>query len=241
MDEDRERMTSIIDAFSGAFRARALSDKLLVLGLRCPRSCGESNLFSESTCRSCRMACRSFPLDSVVDFECEGSSVYRYRPEGLLYGLDVCLRRDAIEEIIITERAGGRDMLHSVSRFLSLLGRGTRNVVVPDEGRELFVVKYNTEEISDLRRCIDRSGIDVKSLSSAAVTDAIRRSFAEDERDPTPPRDQCYLAQNSFYELQSLGLAIDEASFLNADEWSGEKHDSIHSTQLYSHYNWRFT
>jgi hypothetical protein len=73
------------------------------------------------------------------------------------------------------------------------------------------------------------------------VTDAIRRSFAEDERDPTPPRDQCYLAQNSFYELQSLGLAIDEASFLNADEWSGEKHDSIHSTQLYSHYNWRFT
>jgi hypothetical protein len=241
MDEDRERMTSLIDAFSGAFRSRALSDKLYVLGLRCPRSCAGSNLFSESTCRSCRMACRSFPLDSVIDFECEGSSVSKHRPGGLLYGLDVCLRRDAVEEIIIADRAGGRDMLHSASRFLSLLGRGARHVVVPDEGGELFVVKYSTEEISELRRCIDRSGMDISALSSEAVTDAIRRSFAEDERDPTPPRDRCYLAQNSFDDLRSLGLVIDEASFLNADEWSGEKRDSIHSTQLYSYYNWRFT
>ncbi|KAL3810599.1 hypothetical protein ACHAXA_002463 [Cyclostephanos tholiformis] len=239
MDEDRDRMSHLIDAFSGAFRARALSTKLLVLGLRCPRSFVGSNLFHESTCETCITACRSFPLDSVIDFECEGSSC-RSRSGGLLYGLDVCLRRDAIEDIVIRERAGGRDMLYSVARFLCLLGRGTRHVVVTDEGNELFAVKYSTEELSDLRRCIERSGIDVRKLSCTAVTDAIRRSFAEDERDPLPPRHQCYLAQNSFHELLSLGLAIDETSFLNADEWDGKKHGSIHPVQLYSHYNWRF-
>ena len=47
---------------------------LRVLGLRCPRSCRSSNVFSDSTCLACHAACRSFPLGSVADFECKGSS-----------------------------------------------------------------------------------------------------------------------------------------------------------------------
>jgi hypothetical protein len=248
MDEDRDRMTAHIDAFSGAFRARALSADLWVLGLRCPRSCRMSNVFSDSTCLACHAACRSFPLGSVADFECEGSSC-RHDParrgsfySERLYGLDVCLKREAIEDIIVRERPGGRDLLHSESRFLVLLGRGTRRVVVTDDGVELFVVKYRDEELSDLRRCIKYSRLDVGRITPGAVLDAVRRSFAEDERDPAPPRERCYLAQNSFYELRGMGLSqIDESSFLNADEWDGIKHESIHAVQLYSHYNWRFT
>jgi hypothetical protein len=246
MDEDRERMTTLIDAFSGAFRARALANNLWVLGLRCPRSSRTTNMFSDSTCLTCRAACRSFPLESVADFECEGSSCknltrHSFYYSEKLYSLDVCLRREKIEEIIVKERLGGRDSLYSEARFLSLLGRGTRKIVVPDEGKELFVVKYSEDELGDIRRCIVHSRMNVKMLSSVAVTDAIMRSFAEDERDPLPPRDQCYLAQNSFYDLRSLGLVIDEANFLNADEWDGKKHDSIHPVQLFSNYNWRFT
>jgi hypothetical protein len=248
MDEDRDRMTALIDAFSGAFRARALSADLWVLGLRCPRSCRSANVFSDSTCLTCHAACRSFPLGSVADFECEGSSC-RHNParhgsfySERLYGLDVCLRREAIEDIIIRERPGGRDLLRSESRFLALLGRGTRRVVVTDDGAELFVVKYTDEELSDLRRCIKYSRLDVGRMPPGSVSDAVRRSFAEDERDPPPPRDRCYLAQNSFYDLRGMGLAqIDESSFLNADEWDGIKHESIHAVQLYSYYNWRFT
>eukprot|EP00986_Skeletonema_menzelii_P015642 scaffold12293_cov154-Skeletonema_menzelii.AAC.3 len=36
------------------------------------------------------------------------------------------------------------------------------------------------------------------------VTEAIRRSFAADERDPLPPREQCYLAESSFNALKNL-------------------------------------
>ena len=246
LDEDNEYMDALINAFSGAFRSGALSRNLWVLGLRCPRSSRFTNMFGDSTCLVCHNACKSFPLESVADFECEGSSnKHRHGnpPDHYseqLYSLDVCLAREEIDGIIIRKRPGGRDLLYSEARFFSLLGRGTRNIVVPDKGKVLYVVKYNKEELGDLRSFIQQTQIKVKMLSSEAVTDAIKRSFAEDERDALPPRDQCYLAENSFHELKRMGLVIDESDFLNADEWDGKKYNNIiRPVNLYL-YNWRF-
>ena len=50
------------------------------------------------------------------------------------------------------------------------------------------------------------------------VTEAIRRSFAADERGPLPPREQCFLAESSFNALKKFGLHIEESDFLNKDD-----------------------
>lgn len=50
------------------------------------------------------------------------------------------------------------------------------------------------------------------------MVEAIRRSFAADERDPLPPKEQCYLAGGSFNALKDLGLPIVESDFQNEDE-----------------------
>mmetsp|Transcript_19251 Transcript_19251/g.38695 ORF Transcript_19251/g.38695 Transcript_19251/m.38695 type:complete len:219 (+) Transcript_19251:136-792(+) len=82
----------------------------------------------------------------------------------------------------------------------------------------LYVVKYHDVELGHINRFMKRTSMDVTMLSTDEVTKAIRRSFAADERDPIPPREQCYLAESSFNTLQDLGLPIEEADFLNEDE-----------------------
>ncbi|KAL9187025.1 hypothetical protein ACHAXT_010745 [Thalassiosira profunda] len=146
-DEDCEKMNTLINSVSAAYRTGSLATNVWVSGLCCPRSDPYSNLHRESSCLVCNAACRSFPLESVIDFECEGSSAQKYLkgssppPDHVteqIYALDVCLKRERIEEIV--KERGGRDLLHSEERLYQLLGRGTRHVVVPDEGKELFVV-----------------------------------------------------------------------------------------------------
>ncbi|KAL7531092.1 hypothetical protein ACHAWF_003628 [Thalassiosira exigua] len=246
IDEHGERMKALIDAFSGAFRAGALSSKLWVAGLRCPHSSRMNSLFRESSCTVCRNACRSFPLESVVDFENEGSSEYgkyvledaQYEDD-LIYGLDVCLSKTQVHAII-KGRTGGCNMLYSIERFMNLLGRGTRHVIVTDHDEVLFVVKYHERELCEMKDIIKHSSFDVKSLTSHAVIDAIQRSFAGDERDPVPPREQCYLAAGSFYALKDMELPIDEGDFLNEDEWDGTKSRSKFPARSSWSYNWRF-
>ena len=233
-----------------------VNNNLWVLGLRCPKSYRVIEMFrTDSTCKTCINACKSFPLEIVANFECEASSsrhVVRYlmqlvrrgRHKGFscyseqLYSLDVCLSVDQIEDII-TKRSGGREMLYSESRFLSLLGNGSRIVVVNDsDEKELYVVKYDEKELGEIIRFIEKGQFDVKKLSPDIVLQSIKRSFAADERDALPPRKQCYLAENSFYELKRLGLPIDEADFLNEDEWDGKKQQN---DDLIWKYNWRFS
>ena len=230
-----------------------VNKKLWVLGLRCPNSYRVIEMFrTDSTCKTCINACKSFPLEYAVDFECEASSsrhvVMQLRRRGRqsgfscyseqLYSLDVCLAVDQIEDIL-TKRSGGREMLYSESRLLSLLGNGTWIVVVNDsDEKELYVVKYDEKELGEIIRFIQKGQLDVKKLSPDVVLQSIKRSFAADERDALPPRKQCYLAENSFYELKRLGLPIDEADFLNEDEWDGKKQQN---DNLIWKYNWRFS
>lgn len=177
-------------------------------------------------------------MGSVVDFENERVIRKRYRRANLfdedIFGLNVCLKRTEIEEIIL-DRSGGFDLLYSKERFMTLLGRGVRHVVVTDDDTKvLYVVKYDEEELEQIQRIIEYTSMDVSILPTYEVTEAIRRSFAADERDPLPPREQCYLAESSFNALKDLGLPIEEADFLNEDEsCSGYKNP-------YFRCGWRF-
>lgn len=278
-----EVMAALIRALSGAFRAGALSEKLHVMGLRCPRSGSEDDdngamnrfLGEELPCPACIEACRSFPLGEVVDFECNdrGGAAASYRGSravavrfgynryghcgtDLLRGLDVCLGKDRVEEIV-RERKGGEELLASEARLFELLGRGTRYVVITERRRwssstagcpdddddddiELYVVRYTEAELGDIRRCIANSRIDARRLSQEKVTRAIWRSFAPDDdegRGLLPPRERCHLAERSFVELrEGVGLPIDEADFLNGGEWDGRRR------RAHPHlYDWRFT
>lgn len=247
-----KRMTALIDAFSGAFRAGALSNKLWVAGLRCPYSNSRRNLFDGDRipCLNCSNACKSWPLDVAIDFEHEGRMEDRERKYGRtamysdhIYGLDVCLTGDQIETII-KSRPGGRELLYSQERLMTLLGRGTRHVIVTDDDKELYVVKFEQEDLDAMQHVIKKASINVQQLSSEDVTDAIRRSFTGDERDPLPPREQCYLAGTTFYKLKvELGLPLEEADFLNEDEWpkkDSRERKSIYPSDPHFAYNWRF-
>ena len=128
-------------------------------------------------------------------------------------------------------------MLSSEARLLDLLAEGTRYVIVPDEGKVCYVLKYDRLELDEIHGFIKNAEWEfTKKLSPEAVASAIKRSFAEDERDALPPSDQCYLAKNSFYELREMGLPLDESDFLNADEWDGQVRNAANR---YS-YDWRF-
>ena len=216
--EDDMKMNNFIDLFSGAFRAGALPNNVWIAGL----SCSKETRMHINTCKVCRNACKSFPLSSVVDFEDIHVIRERYRFRAKLFdddifGLNVCLKRTEIEEIILG-RPGGKELLQSKTRFMTLLGRGVRHVVITDDDKVLYVVKYDDAVLGQINRFIKHSSMDVTMVPPDEVTEALRRSFAADERDPLPPREQCYLAESSFNALKELGLPIEETDFLNEDE-----------------------
>ena len=69
-DAPAGKMKTLIDAFSSAFRSGSLPNKLWIAGLRCPNSSSDDE--EDLDCPTCRNACKSFPLESVIDFENEG-------------------------------------------------------------------------------------------------------------------------------------------------------------------------
>lgn len=93
-EESWIQMSSLIDSLSAAFRCDALPPNLEVKGLGC--------LEGEPECQVCIRACQSYPIRSVANFECQGSSVdmiSRDRCHDL--NLDVCLRKEKIVSIIV--------------------------------------------------------------------------------------------------------------------------------------------
>ena len=226
-DEEADRRDSeiargLIRSLSGAYRCGALSSNVWVAGPSCPRSQRSSSVRffflddADDTCQACIEACKSFPLASVLDFENRGSSRKSMSngDDFFICGLDVCLSREAIEKII-SERPGGKAALFSKDRLLQLLGRGERNVITPDEGKEMYVVKYHPETFEEIINVIQEGDIDVSKLNSAEVVEAIKRSFALDERDPVPPMGQCHLTESAFSDLKKLRFPITEDDFLN--------------------------
>jgi len=213
----REMMLSLLDMFSGAYKVGALQKNIQISGLCCPDSTDRQGMRGNN-CSICTRACKHFPLESVVEFECRGTSSNNALSLRS-HGLDVCLERAKIESIIET-RQGGKDMLRSDKRLLYLLGRGRRYIIPSnDDGEEdvqkkaLHIVKYQQEELDEIKRVINYAELDVKKLSKQSVSSAIRQSFAMNSG-MTPSEDQCYISDSSLGYLQNkLGLPINKEDF----------------------------
>jgi len=145
-------------------------------------------------------------------FESQTSSIRNAR-SGRSYGLDVCVEMAQIESII-ESRPGGKELLRSEGRLLRLLGCGRRYKIVSDDGKSIHIVKYTTNELDEIKRVIEYAELDVKKLSIQKVSDAIMRSFANDDMDLIPPKDNRYLSEASLHHLTGkIGLSIDNEEF----------------------------
>jgi len=213
----RETMLVLLDSISGAFRCGALQKNMQISGLCCPDTT-DKNGMRGNNCRICTRACKHFPLQSVVEFECRGTSsnsALSLRS----HGLDVCLERAKIDSLCET-RPGGKELLRSDKRLLYLLGRGRRYIIPSnDDGEEdvqkkaLHIVKYQQEELDEIKRVINYAELDVKKLSIESVSNAIKSSFAMNNG-MTPSDDQCYISDSSLgYLNNNLGLPINKEDF----------------------------
>ena len=205
-DGDRESMLAFIDMISGAFSCGALSKHLKISGLCCPDT--TNRRFGSGQCSTCQRACKSFPLESVIHFENEGSSVNNAR-SGRSYGLDVCLQVGQIESII-ESRPGGKELLRTEERLLRLLGSGRLYKIMSGNvgGAALYIVKYPNN--GTMKRVIKYADLDVKKLSTQILHDAILKSFVKDGAS-IPPKNQRYLSEESLVHLRDeVGLCIDE-------------------------------
>ena len=217
---NRERMLAFIDMLSGGYRCGSLPKSLKISGLCCPDASNNEGTRREN-CETCTRACNSFPQQSVVEFECRGSSDST-ADSGRMFGLDVCLERAKIESIIET-RSGGKELLRSHKRLLQLLGRGRRYIIsFTDEeedvppNKDLHIVKYKQEELDEIERVIEYAGLDVKKLSMSMISTAIMGSFAVDSRSdsPIPPKNQRFISVSSLdYLVNEIGLPIDREDF----------------------------
>eukprot|EP00985_Skeletonema_marinoi_P006116 scaffold2652_cov148-Skeletonema_marinoi.AAC.5 len=208
----RESLMMFIDTLSGAFICGALPARLKISGLSCPSindSINERRSFG-SQCSTCQRACKSFPLESVIEFECRGSSIPIAR-SGRHYGLDVCLQKAEIESII-ESRPGGKELLRSNRRLLTLLGSGRRYEIKSDGSSDsLVIVKYTKIQLEEMKRVIRYAELDVQKLSMVNLRDAVTVSFRTG--DSWPLKRQCYLTDESLTSLRDdVGICIDRES-----------------------------
>lgn len=248
-----EKVRFLINSLCGAFRSGSLSDKLSVLGLVAVGRGGEE------MCQTSVNVVKSFPLATVVgcghtfSTDCSEEltlrSINYHFADHRLYYLEVDMDMTDRRRFIM-ERPGGKEFLarydDSHTTIYDAISQGLcRIVIVLDDGTELFVVKFvGRTWARGLQKLISEGNFDVSKLPSDKVTNAIKRAFAEDCRDPTPPRDRCYLAQSTFYALKEMGFRIDELDFLNRDEYDGTRMKtslSLDRVRDYNcHYQWRF-
>jgi len=253
VEEEVEKIRCLINSLCGAFRSGSLSDKLSVLGLVAVGREGED------MCKTSVNVMKSFPIETVAEFgytfgsnsseELTMRSIRYPWADHRLYSLDIDMRVKDRRRFIMG-RPGGKEYLaryddSHASLYYAISHGLSRFVIISDDGIELYCVKFcGGDWARNLRKLISERSIDVEKLPSEKVTNAIKRAFAEDYRDPTPPRDRCYLAQSTFYGLKDLGFRIDELDFLNRDEYDGTRMKtnlSLDRVRDYNcHYQWRF-
>lgn len=213
---DIGRVHTLINLISSSFRSDGgLRNSVQVMGLRCPYSRKVYNHENETECEVCKRACRSFPLDQVINFDNLGSSDGL---EGLFTCkrtpcLDVCLSRSVIESIV-EERPGGRDMLRSNARLLHLLGKGSMSEIRSDDGESLFIVQFVFRQKKELKRVIKYAELNTKEISGEIVNKALWHSFAKGQGYKVPPKDRCYLSRSALKSLvDKYDLPIDKEEF----------------------------
>ena len=86
----------------------------------------------------------------------------------------------------------------------------------PPHGPSLYIVKYTEDEMEELQRVLEYSGLNTARIPQGEVTKAIMQSFARDDK--VPPPNQCYLSKESIVYLRDvIGLSIDEEVFSTPD------------------------
>ena len=204
-------MELFLDMISMAYKCGSLPKHLKLSGLCCPVEYYGGR--SSNSCKTCLRACKNFPLEQVVEFECRRSSTNNAL-SGRTYGLDVCLDRAKIDSIV--EDRGGKGLLKSQDRLLRLLGRGRRYRI--NAQKSLHFVKYKQEELDEIKRVIEFTEVDVKKLSMESISNAIMNSFATgNNNDILPCKKMCILSEASLdYLVNEIGLPIDRVD-LEAD------------------------
>jgi len=168
--------SQLLESFSSAFDYGGLPTHLQINGLRCQHA-------STGDCKVCKRVCKMFPLERIGD-------------------IDLCLPIATSKELIKT-RLGGRDYLHSETRFMQLLG------LCQLTGRR-YIIGFNVEVQGELKSFIESSSIDVAKLNPEDVAKAIKRRH-------TPNNNSiCYLSGDSFDLLKSIGIPI---SNILLDPW----------------------
>ena len=218
LQEERHFISNLMNQLSYAFQSNFLPSRLLVLGIRCPLCCvidnnrgapvgaaagGEGN----SSCPSCQLACKTWPLEHVIKFNNKGSSrwnkgIFEQRRPNTL---DVCLTRDQIETIV-KGRSGVEEMLCPERRLLHLLGNGRLHIIrSDDDGSPFYIVQFSQKDVDKLKEEVTK--LNGKQLSQEDVTNAIMKSFSIDGA-PTPPKSRCYLGRQSSRKINKIGLPV---------------------------------
>jgi len=205
----RPSMLAFLDMISGGYICGILPKHLKLSGLCCPDARG--NMGRSNNCETCLRACKSFPLNSVADFDCRGSSASNGRA-GRLYGLDVCLERATLESIV-ESRPGGKKLLRSKDHLLRLLGSGKRHEITSGDGELLYFVKYKQTELNEIKRVIEYAELNVKELDAREVSTAVQGSFSG-YGNHSPPKNQCILSESSLQYLKdTIQLPIEREDF----------------------------
>jgi len=169
-NNQRGSIYSLMDELSGAFDCGSLPHNLQMNGLRCPRK-------NSNYCTVCKRVCNDFPLELTGD-------------------VDLCLPY-AISNEIIESREGGRDYLHSETRFMQLLDRGRVKVLRDD----CCVIKYSSWVKDELTSFVESTQMDVVTLNPENVVNAIKKQY--------PDNITVYLSEESFDHLKTaVGLPI---------------------------------
>ena len=205
----RPSMLAFLDMISGGYICGILPKHLKLSGLCCPDARG--SMGRNNNCETCLRACKSFPLNSVAEFDCRGSSASNGRA-GRMYGLDVCLEKATLESII-ENRSGGKKLLQSKDRLLRLLGSGKRHEITSGDEELLYFVKYKQTELNEIKRVIEYADLNVKELDAQEVSTAVQISFSG-YGNRSPPKNQCILSDESLQYLKdTIGLPIDREDF----------------------------
>lgn len=134
-----------------------------------------------------------------------------------MHGLDVCLERAELESII-ESRPGGPELLRSDARLMRLLGGGRRYEITSDNGKVLYIVKYKTSHLEEMKRVINYAELDLKKLSGERIENAIMRSFTMHENDQFCHVNQRFLSDDSFtYLKDGIGLELGDKAAFDSD------------------------
>ena len=173
-EEQRGWVYNLLDSFSGAFHCGTIPQSVLINGLRCPNPNG--------SCKVCKRICMMFPVERIGD-------------------IDLCLPIATSKELI-KARLGGRDYLHSETRFMQLLGM----CEISGRGSSLSI-GFTAEVQDELKAFVELSRVDLSKLDPEEVVKAMKNKRFKNVGFLS--KESVYLCEESFDYLKTeIGIPI---------------------------------